>query len=65
MGDLVNAGDEIANTGNTGLALGDHLHFGVLVQGHEVWTAEWLDSTWIKTNIDDIINEAKIIVDRL
>lgn len=65
VGDLLNAGDEIANTGNTGLALGDHLHFGVLVQGHEVWTAEWLDSTWIKTNIDDIINEAKIIVDRL
>lgn len=65
VGDSLNTGDIIANTGNTGLALGDHLHFSVLVQGHEVWTAEWLDSAWIKTNIDDVINEAKLIMDRL
>lgn len=65
VGDSLNAGEVIANTGNTGLALGDHLHFSVLVQGHEVWTAEWLDSAWIKTNITDIINEAKLVIDKL
>ena len=30
---------------------GDHLHFGVLVQGIEVNPNEWLDSNWIKLNL--------------
>ena len=34
-GDEVSAGTAIAQTGVSGLALGDHLHFGVLVQGIE------------------------------
>jgi len=35
-GDEIGAGFAIAQTGRSGLALGDHLHFGVLVQGVEV-----------------------------
>ncbi|WP_415407380.1 M23 family metallopeptidase [Sulfurovum sp. CS9] len=62
-GDEVSAGQAIAKTGVSGLALGDHLHFGVLVQGIEVRPVEWFDGKWIKTNIDDVFKTAdKIIV---
>ncbi len=55
---------EIANTGKSGYAMGDHLHFGVLIQGVEVRPAEWMDKTWMKLNISDIIKNAKVIIDR-
>ena len=63
-GDFVNAKTEIANTGASGYAMGDHLHFGVLVQGIEVRPQEWMDKQWIKLNICDIIKSAKRIIDR-
>ncbi len=62
-GDFVNAGDSVARTGKSGYAMGDHLHFGVLVQGIEVRPAEWMDSAWIKLNITDVIDNAKNIID--
>ncbi|MBD3790148.1 MAG: M23 family metallopeptidase [Campylobacterales bacterium] len=62
-GEQVKAGDAIAQTGTTGLALGDHLHFGVLVQGVEVRPVEWFDTHWIKTNIDDVLKEADKIIE--
>ncbi|MBD5165906.1 M23 family metallopeptidase [Helicobacter sp.] len=65
VGDTLEKGVIIANTGNTGLALGDHLHFSVLVQGYEVWNAEWMDSAWIKTNITNVIAQSKEIIDKL
>jgi len=62
-GDTVKAGDTIAKTGTTGLALGDHLHFGLLVQGLEVRPVEWFDAGWIRKNIDNVFKEAdKIII---
>jgi len=61
-GDRVHAGETIAKTGMTGLALGDHLHFGILVQGIEVRPIEWLDSKWIKDNINKIFNDADKII---
>jgi len=66
----VNRGDEIgknsviANTGKSGYAMGDHLHFGVLVQGIEVRPQEWMDKQWIKLNITNIIKNAKKIINR-
>jgi murein DD-endopeptidase MepM/ murein hydrolase activator NlpD len=63
VGDEVKKGQAIANTGSTGLALGDHLHFGVLVQGVEVRPAEWMDKSWMKTNVFDIIKSAKKMID--
>lgn len=49
----------IAETGSTGAVFGDHLHFGVLVQGIEVNPLEWMDKNWIKTRITNILDEAK------
>lgn len=50
-GDMVKKGDVIGNTGATGLAAGDHLHFGVILNGVEVQPIEWWDPHWIKDNI--------------
>jgi len=61
-GDVVKAGSVVANTGKTGLALGDHLHFGLMVQGVMVRPAEWMDQRWIKTHITDVIKKAKGII---
>ncbi len=61
-GDFINAKQTIARTGKSGYAMGDHLHFGVLVQGIEVRPAEWMDQTWIDLNIKKIINDAKAII---
>lgn len=63
-GDTVTAGEEIANTGKSGYAMGDHLHFGVLIQGIEVRPQEWMDKRWIKLNITSVIDSAKKIIDR-
>lgn len=63
-GDSSSKGETIANTGKSGYAMGDHLHFGVLVQGVEVRPQEWMDKDWIRLNIDDIIKNAKKIIDR-
>ena len=51
VGDVVQKGQTIAHTGSTGLAFGDHLHFGILVGGVEVTPLEWLDPKWIRDNI--------------
>ena len=44
-------GQVIGLTGKTGLAGGDHLHFGVMVSGVFVNPIEWWDSHWIQDNI--------------
>lgn len=63
VGEKVKENQKIANTGTTGAVLGDHLHFGVLVQGIEVDPLEWMDKNWIKTRITDIIDNAKKVID--
>ncbi len=52
-GDSVQSGQIIGKTGTTGLAGGDHLHFGVLVWGIPVEPLEWLDPKWVKNNVTD------------
>jgi len=64
VGDIVTKNEVIANTGKTGYAMGDHLHFGVLVQGIEVRPQEWMDRKWMKLNITNIIKKSKKIIDR-
>ena len=56
VGDTVEAGQIIGRTGTSGLAGGDHLHFGVLVGGVPVQPLEWLDPTWVKNNITSRLN---------
>ena len=41
----------IGKTGETGLAVGDHLHFATLLQGVPVLPKEWWDAKWIRDNI--------------
>ena len=60
-GEKVKKGQIIAHTDTTGLALGDHLHFGVLIQGLEVNPIEWLDRKWLKTRFFDEYNKLKEI----
>lgn len=50
-GDQVTKGQEIARTGATGLAGGDHLHFGLILNGLPVNPVEWWDRNWVKNNI--------------
>ncbi len=61
-GEEVEAGQVIAKTGVTGLALGDHLHFGILVQGVEVWPMDWTKQNWITKNIDKVFKKADKII---
>jgi hypothetical protein len=64
LGDQVKAGQKIANTGATGAVFGDHLHFGIIVQGIEVNPKEWMDKQWIKTRIIDVLEDAKEIINK-
>jgi murein DD-endopeptidase MepM/ murein hydrolase activator NlpD len=64
LGDEVKKDQPVAKTGVTGLALGDHLHFGVLVQGIEVRPEEWMDSSWLQDNIFSVLDASKKIIDR-
>lgn len=47
----VKKGQIIGQTGTTGMAGGDHLHYSILVAGHWVDPLEWYDPRWIKHNI--------------
>jgi murein DD-endopeptidase MepM/ murein hydrolase activator NlpD len=50
-GQSVAKGQIIAKTGATGLAGGDHLHFGMIISGIQVSPVEWWDEHWIKDNV--------------
>jgi len=50
-GDAIAKRQVIGKTGETGLAGGDHLHFGVYLDGVAVLPVEWWDQKWIDDNI--------------
>ena len=56
---MISKGEAIGRTGSTGLAGGDHLHFGIIVHNTFVNPVEWWDATWIKNNISTKIETIK------
>ncbi len=64
QGDHTRPRQVIGRTGKSGYAMGDHLHFGVLVQGIEVRPQEWMDKKWIQLNISKVIRLAKEMIDK-
>ena len=65
VGQKVSKGDQIGASGATGLAGGDHLHFGMLVGHKFVNPIEWWDPHWIQDNVEkklkgDFSNETPV-----
>ncbi|HEX9666174.1 MAG TPA: M23 family metallopeptidase [Thermodesulfobacteriota bacterium] len=60
VGDSVKKKQIVGKTGETGLAAGDHLHYGVYVNGVPVRPIEWWDQKWINDNILKKIKEAEV-----
>ena len=52
VGDSVEQKQILGKTGETGLAAGDHLHYGVYLNGVAVLPVEWWDRKWITDNIE-------------
>jgi hypothetical protein len=50
-GETVARGQIIGNSGATGLAGGDHLHFEIILSGLSVNPVEWWDAAWLKNNV--------------
>jgi hypothetical protein len=48
---VVEQGETLGLTGETGLAGGDHLHFAILLQGLPVSPVEWWDPHWIQDRL--------------
>jgi murein DD-endopeptidase MepM/ murein hydrolase activator NlpD len=58
VGQMVEKEQEMGRSGTTGLAVGDHLHFTMLVNGQMVNPVEWWDSHWIQDRILRKLHEA-------
>lgn len=50
-GELIQRDQKIANSGATGLAAGDHLHFSMLIQGVQTNPIEFWDQHWIDDHV--------------
>jgi murein DD-endopeptidase MepM/ murein hydrolase activator NlpD len=58
VGDTVKMGQVLGRSGTTGLALGDHLHFTMLLNGNAVNPVEWWDPKWMEDRVFRKIREA-------
>jgi len=57
-GDAVDKGHVLGRSGTTGLAVGDHVHFEVLVSGVSVTPVEWWDGKWIRDRVNKPLKDA-------
>lgn len=51
QGQAVQAGEVIGQTGESGLAGGDHLHFSIILRGIHVDPVEWWDPLWMRDHV--------------
>ena len=51
VGDAITLRQTLGKTGETGMAAGDHLHYGVYLNGVAILPVEWWDQKWITDNI--------------
>ncbi len=51
VGDLVKKGQKMGIAGETGLAGGVHVHFGMQIDGVQINPREWWDEHWIQDRI--------------
>jgi murein DD-endopeptidase MepM/ murein hydrolase activator NlpD len=51
VGDSIAKKQPLGKTGETGLAAGDHLHYGVYLDGLAILPVEWWDPKWIEDNL--------------
>ena len=56
-GDMLQKNEILGLSGTTGMAGGDHLHYGMLVHKTFVNPIEWWDQTWIEHNITSKIDD--------
>jgi murein DD-endopeptidase MepM/ murein hydrolase activator NlpD len=52
VGDQIKRQQPLGKTGETGLAVGDHLHYGVYLHGVAILPVEWWDEKWIRDNVE-------------
>ncbi|HYE92667.1 MAG TPA: M23 family metallopeptidase [Terriglobales bacterium] len=58
VGDVVETGTALGRSGTTGLAIGDHIHYEVLVNGVSVTPVEWWDAKWMRDRLNKPLREA-------
>ena len=58
VGDKLEKGATLGRTGTTGLAFGDHLHFGINLQGEFVDPLEWWDPHWLRDQVERVWGQA-------
>jgi hypothetical protein len=50
-GDMVKKGQVMGQSGMTGMAGGDHIHFSMLLDGVQIDPKEWWDPHWIEDHV--------------
>ncbi|HEC14027.1 MAG TPA: M23 family metallopeptidase [Acidiferrobacteraceae bacterium] len=58
-GDTVKARQRLGRSGVSGLAGGDHLHYGIYIRGVPVLPLEWWDPSWIEKQIERKLKDAR------
>ena len=55
-GDMVKRGQVMGQSGMTGMAGGDHIHFAMQLDGVQIDPKEWWDPHWIQDHISKRID---------